>query len=175
MKKRHQTIYILQVYRGVCGVVHAMRRQVKKWVIFSMIQPVLSYSVKTNHYNDTIISTMASQISSLAIVYSTVYSDADKRKHQSSASLAFVREIHRWPVNTPHKWPVTRKMFPFNDVIMIAMTCGPRKIYLTHSDIACGSVWKSSEAEHRKRFPGPCCVNDSFNLISDMKPKWQII
>ena len=48
----------------------------------------------------------------------TVYSDADQRKHQSSASLAFVRGIHRWPVNSPHKGPVTRKMFPFDDVIM---------------------------------------------------------
>ena len=38
--------------------------------------------------------------------------------HQSSASLAFVRGIHRWPVNSPHKLPVTRKMFPFDDVIM---------------------------------------------------------
>ena len=46
------------------------------------------------------------------------YSAADQRKHQSSASLAFVRGIHRWPVNSPHKWPVTRKMFPFDDVIM---------------------------------------------------------
>ena len=61
---------------------------------------------------------MASQITSLTIVYSTVYSGADQRKHQSSASLAFVRGIHRWPVNSPHKWPVTRKRFPFDDVIM---------------------------------------------------------
>ena len=61
---------------------------------------------------------MASQITSLAIIYSTVYSDADQRKHQSSASLAFVRGIHRGPVNSPHKWPVTWKMFPFDDVIM---------------------------------------------------------
>ena len=37
------------------------------------------------------------------------YSGADQRKHQSSASLVFVRGIHRWPVNCPHKWPVTRK------------------------------------------------------------------
>ena len=43
--------------------------------------------------------------------------DADQRKHQSSASLAFVWGIHRWPVNFPHKGPVTRKMFPFDDVI----------------------------------------------------------
>ena len=48
----------------------------------------------------------------------TVYSGADQRKHQSSTSLAFVRGIHRWPVNSPHKWPVARKMFPFDDVIM---------------------------------------------------------
>ena len=49
---------------------------------------------------------------------STVYSGIDERKHQSSASLAFVREIHQWPVNSPHKGPVTQKMFPFDDVIM---------------------------------------------------------
>ena len=73
-----------------------------------------------HHYNDIIMGTIASQITSLTIVYSTVYSDADQRKHQSSASLAFVREIHRGPVNSPHKWPVTRKMFSFDDVIMIS-------------------------------------------------------
>ena len=62
---------------------------------------------------------LASQITSLTVVYSIVYSGVNQRKHQSSASLAFVREIHRGPVNFPHKWPVTRKMFPFDDVIMI--------------------------------------------------------
>ena len=61
---------------------------------------------------------MASQITSLTIVYSTVYSGADQRKHQSPASLAFVRWIHRGLVNSPHKWPVTRKLSPFDDVIM---------------------------------------------------------
>ena len=45
-------------------------------------------------------------------------SGTDQRKHQSSTSLAFVWGIHRGPVNSPHKWPVTRKMFPFDDVIM---------------------------------------------------------
>ena len=62
--------------------------------------------------------TRASQITNLTIVYSTVYSGADQRKHRSSASLAFVKGIHRWPVNSPHKGPVTRKMFPFDDVIL---------------------------------------------------------
>ena len=71
------------------------------------------------HYSDVIMSTVASQISSLTIVNSLVYSGADQRKHQSSASLAFVRGIHRWPVNSPHKWPVTREMFPIDDVIMM--------------------------------------------------------
>ena len=46
------------------------------------------------------------------------YSGADQRKHQSPASLAFVRRIHRGPVNSPHKKPVTRKIFPFDDVII---------------------------------------------------------
>ena len=66
------------------------------------------------------MNTIASQITSLTIVYLTVNSGTDHRKHQSSASLAFVRGIHRRPVNSPHKGPVTRKMFPFDDVIMIA-------------------------------------------------------
>ena len=61
---------------------------------------------------------MASQITSLTIVYSTVYSGADQRKHQSCASLAIVREIHRWPGNSSHKKPVTQKIVSFDDVIM---------------------------------------------------------
>ena len=70
------------------------------------------------HYNDVIMGAMASQTGSLMIIYSNVDSSADQTKHQSSASLASVRRIHRWPVNYPHKGPVTRKMFPFDDVIM---------------------------------------------------------
>ena len=70
------------------------------------------------HYSDVIMIAIASQITSLTIVYSTVYSVAGQRKYQSSASLAFVRGFLRGPVNSPHKWPVTRKMFPFDDVIM---------------------------------------------------------
>ena len=71
------------------------------------------------HYTDVIMTTIECQITSLTVVYSTVYSDAHQRKHQSSASLAFVWRIHRGPVNSPHKWPVTRKMFPFDDVIVL--------------------------------------------------------
>ena len=90
----------------VCPCIHLYPS--KKWVIH--LFPM--------HYCDVIMGAMASQITSLTIVYSTVHSGADQRKRQSSASLAIVRGIHRWPVNSPHKWPVTRKMFPFDDVIM---------------------------------------------------------
>ena len=62
--------------------------------------------------------TMSSQITSASNVYSTICSGVDQREHQSSVSLAFVRGIHRGLVNSPHKGPVMRKMFPFDDVIM---------------------------------------------------------
>ena len=71
-----------------------------------------------SHYNDVIMSELVSQITSLTIVYSTVYSGVDHRKHQSPTSLAFVWGLHRWPVNSPHQGPVTRILFPFDDVIM---------------------------------------------------------
>ena len=53
------------------------------------------------HYGDVIISTMESKITSLTIIYSTVCSGADQGEHQGSASLAFVKGIHRWPMNSP--------------------------------------------------------------------------
>ena len=64
------------------------------------------------------MSTMASQITGVSVVFSIICSCADQRNHQKSASLAFVRGIHQWSVNSLHKGPVTRKMFPLNDVIM---------------------------------------------------------
>ena len=75
--------------------------------------------LKLSHYTDVTMSVMASQITGASMVCSTVGSGAaDQRKYQSSAALAFVRVIHLWPVNSPHKGLVTRKMFPFNDVII---------------------------------------------------------
>ena len=65
---------------------------------------------------------MASQITSLTIVHSSVYSGADQRKHQSSVPLAYVRWIHGSLVNSPYKRPVMRKMFPFDDVIIVYIT-----------------------------------------------------
>ena len=90
-----------------------------QWLQYSHLDylpiPMAEYDF---HSNDVIMSAKASQITSLMIVYSTVYSSTDQRKHQSFASLASVRGSHRWPVNSPYKGPVTLKMFPFDDVIM---------------------------------------------------------
>ena len=75
---------------------------------------------------------IAPQITSLTIVYSTVYSDANQRKHHSSASLAFVWGIHRGPVNSQHKCSVTQKMFPFDDVIMHQSSLSMSRTYLAN-------------------------------------------
>ena len=84
-----------------------------EWLVYPHSPALLHW-----HYSDDIMNTMASQITSVSIVYSTVCSGVDQGKHQSSASLAFVRGIHRSPVNSSHKGPVTRKTFPLDDVIM---------------------------------------------------------
>ena len=82
----------------------------KSW--FGYVIPLVKYLIKhTCYYCDTIMGAMASHITSLTIVYSTVYSGANQRKHQSSASLAFVQGMNRWLVNCPHTWPVTRQFF----------------------------------------------------------------
>ena len=92
--------------------------KLQNWYIVHDVTKHISF-ISMFHYDDVIMSSMASQITSLTIIYSTVYSGTDhQRKHPRSASLAFVRGIHRGTVNSPHKWPVTRKMFLFDDVIM---------------------------------------------------------
>ena len=111
---------------------------------------------KCHHCSYGIMGAMASQITSLTIVYSTVCSGEDQRKHQSSASLAFVRGIHRWPVNSPHKRPVTRKMFPFHYVIMMPLLFS-RKL----SCVGCFSEW------HVTRRPANQLRCDMFlNIVS---------
>ena len=84
------------------------------------------------HYNDVIMSTIASQITSLRIVYSTVIRAQIKEN---------IKVLRHWPlcgespgpVNSPHKGPVTRKMFPFDDVIMVMRTTGNQLIAFTKS------------------------------------------
>ena len=70
------------------------------------------------HYSDLIMSAMASQITGIATVCSTVCSGADQRKHQSSASLAFVRGNPPVTSGFPHIGPVTWKMLPSDDIIL---------------------------------------------------------
>ena len=86
-----------------------------------LISPVIRQIVQNIHYNDVIISTMASQLTSCSIVYWNVCLGADQRKFQISASLPYLRGIHRWPVNSPYKGPVMRKMLPLDDVINCAL------------------------------------------------------
>ena len=121
------------------------------------------------HYNDVV---MDSQITSLTFAYWAVYSGAGQRKHQNSASLAFVRGIHRRPVNFPHKWPVTRKMFPFSDVI-ISLCNSLAVIYeigmaSTVSDNRC--KWRPSLSSHQsEKYPldleGVIIALPCFNIV----------
>ena len=92
-------------------------------LVMSTVLNGLMWCICTYHYNDVTMNAMASQIISLRTVYSTIYSGAEQRKHQSSTSLAFVRGNHWSPVNFPHKGPVTRKKFPFDDVTMYSAGC----------------------------------------------------
>ena len=102
------------------------------------------------------MSAMASQITSLTIVYSTVCSGSDQRIHQSSAPLAFVRGIHQGPLNSPHKGPLTRKMFPFYDVIMWVFS----RIYhwfYEHDNVMTWKRMMTSSNGNIFRVTGPLC------------------
>ena len=80
----------------------------------------------------------------------TIYSSVDQRKHQSSASLAFVGGIHRSPVNSPHKGPVTRKMFPFDDVIMISPA------FIFFSRLRSTGEWVGDQQERGQHYGKKC-------------------
>ena len=108
LKKKHWNCRWFETWRHPCYVtVMWANLHCQRWILNENL-----------HYSDTVMGAMAFQITRLTIVYLTVYSDADQRKHQSSTSLAFVRWIHQGP-NSPHKWPLTRKMFPCDDVYMV--------------------------------------------------------
>ena len=144
-----------------------------------------------NHYIDVIMGAMASQITGASIVYSAVSSGADQRKHQGSPSLAFVMRIHRWPVNSPHKGPVTRKIFPFDDVKLnllklnddktelLVITSRPSTSESLHISINVGDQYISPSEEPPKNlgviFYSTCSLKDhvsnvcrsiNFNLYS---------
>ena len=122
----------------------------------------------TEHYSEVIMGMMVSQIACLVIVYSTIYTGTDQRKHQSSMSLAFVRGIHRWPVNSPHKWPVTRKMFPFDDIIMKS-----KYIFIFTTINSTWQVLKDSIGHRPVRALGPINLKPWQTTDSYQLDKWR--
>ena len=119
---------------------------------------------RMDHYDYVIMGAIASQITSLTIVCSSVYSGADQSKHQISASLAFVWGIRRGPVNSPHKWPVTWKMLPFDDVILQAIQPLPKPtgtfFTTSHTQLFFLAVLKFSTI---------CNVRDLWKYVSSCK------
>ena len=94
-----------------------------RYTTFCMFQWYVCRSInnlkpKLIHYIDVIMGAMAFHMTSLTIVYSTVYSCADHRAPKLRVSGLCV-DIHQWPMNSPHKWPVTRKIIPCDDVILL--------------------------------------------------------
>ena len=110
---------------------------------------------RQSHYRDVIMSAMASQMTSPTIVYSTVCSGADQRRHQSSTSLAFVWGIHRWPVNSPHKWPMTSW----------CQTCKlrPRVVNLGINDFECVFGERTTFSEWPPRYNLFICAVDMLH------------
>ena len=122
-----------------------------------------------DHYCDVIMCVMESQITSLTIVYSTIHSGTDQRKYQSSASLAFVWIIHGWPMNSPHKGPVTRKMFPFDDVIMFYIGAFVQQVYWRWSSTASGD---GSVQDRRHVVPPPTVICCELGCIDSRQLIW---
>ena len=128
--------------------------------------------IRRSHHNDVIIGTMASQITSLLIVYSTAYSAADERKYQSSALLAYEQRIH-W---SPHKRPVARKMYPFDDVIMLTahqvqvQDLVVQSPLITWSNIRRYCIWRNDVRDKTKWWTPDCSRmvdNDIYISSSD--------
>ena len=115
-----QDILIRKTRLGFPRIMCCCRKsQTPNWGSLLRLQHDVVMTGNRRHYSDVIMSVMVSQITGVSIVYSTICSGTDQRNHQNSTSLAFVRGIHRSPVNSPHKVPVTWKMSPFDDVIVI--------------------------------------------------------
>ena len=108
------------------------------WVLGTMAVPHQPPRKERSQYSDVIMSPMASQITSLTSVYSTVYSGADQRKHQHSASLAFVRDTDEFPAQKASN----AEMFPFDDVTMTSWQA--MGLYVTESRKECSAQFISN-------------------------------
>ena len=101
---------------------------------------------------------------SLTIVYSIVYSGEDQRKHQSSTSLAFVRWIHQGLMNSLHKWPVTQKMFPLDDVTMDSVD------WLWLSD----DIWQHRSGTTQAQVMA-CCLTPPSHYLNLCSLQWGLV
>ena len=134
----------------------SLRIDLDSWYVYCFKSTSL-HSIAANinhkHYTDVIMGAMASQITSVSCVYSTICLVLDQRKHERSASLAFVRGIHRWPVKSHHKGPATRKRFPFDDVI-IKLCC------------LCNMFWRYMAMYAKNISSSTVVVRDTWKHIS---------
>ena len=115
------------------------------------------------HYNNVIMSAIAFQITGVSIVCSTVCWGVDQRKYQSSASLAFGRGIHRFPVNFPRKGPVSLKMFPCNDIIRCDFFLGGD----FHHSFFLMNPFRLHHFSSKAALPNHCSCNKSIQF-----PQW---
>ena len=139
--------------------IHNRYGYITTWVISPPVKH--HWGIWLNHYSDVIMGTMATQITSFTIVYSTFIQTQIKKKYQTSASLAFVRGLHRGPVNSPHKWSETRKMSPFDDVIMfLVLKSEYSGISQYHGRWCYGSLRRQATNNH-----GIYCADQCFPLV----------
>ena len=123
------------------------------------------------HYTDVIMSAMVPQITCVSIIWSIICSGADQRKHPSSASLAFVKEIHRWPMDSPHKGPVTRKIYPFGNVIMVLFQIWWKRVLKYGVSLR----WRHNDhAGVSNHQPNGCLLNRLFRLRSMKTSKLRV-
>ena len=120
------------------------------------------------HYNDVTISPMASQITGGSIVYSTVCSGPDQRKHQSSVSLAYVTGLHPWPVYSPHKEKCPHLMTSswYSDIkegVSEIPLCARKDPFILHSQYNCSLQWRHNERDGVSNHqPHHCLLNRLF-------------
>ena len=129
----------------------------------------------SSHYSDAIMRAMGSQVTGLANVCSTVYSGADQRKHQSSASLAFFRWNHRWPLSSPHKGPITRKIFRFDVVIMSENLVTPPLCQVAHATRwNCRVFWRFWAGCFIAAGYKTYCLKIGIKALTDLSPAFDI-
>ena len=116
-----QTFLKGKVYTNMCSIghmkciIHADDKQNKAKTVYDSLPACGSCT----HYIDVIMRAMASQITGVTIVYvAFIHAQIKENIKARRYWPLFVRWIHRWAINYSHKEPLTRKMFPFDNVIM---------------------------------------------------------